>query len=36
MDIENITLNENLTLKPSPPKIVHCNSCNTNFISRLK
>ena len=36
MDIENITLNENLTLKPLPPKIVHCYSCKTNFISRLK
>ena len=36
MDIENITLNENLTLKPLPPKIVHCNSCKNNFISRLK
>ena len=36
MDIENITLNENLTLKPLPPKIVHCTSCKTNFISRLK
>ncbi len=36
MDIENITLNENLTLKPLPPKIVYCNSCNTNSRSRLK
>ena len=36
MDIENITLNEKLTLKPLPPKIVYCSSCNTKFISRLK
>ena len=36
MDIKNIILNENLTLKPLPPKIVHCYSCKTNFISRLK
>ncbi len=36
MDIENVTLHENLTLKPLPPKILHCNSCKTNFISRLK
>ena len=36
MDIENITLNENLTLKPIPPKLLHCKTCKTNFISYLK
>ena len=36
MDIENITLNENFTLKPLPPKIINCGSCKTNFISCLK
>ena len=36
MDIENITLNENFTLKPLPPKIINCGSCKNNFISSLK
>ena len=36
MDIENITLNQNLTLKPIPPKILYCKPCKTNFISYLK
>ncbi len=36
MNIKNITLNENLTLQPLPPKILYCNSCETNFISYLK
>ena len=30
MDIENITL------KPIPPKLLHCKTCKTNFISYLK
>ena len=36
MDIENITLNQNLTLKPIPPKILYCKPCRTNFKSYLK
>ena len=36
MDIENITLNQNLTLKPIPPKILYCKTCRTNFKSYLK
>ena len=36
MDIENITLNQNLTLKPIPPKILYCKTCRTTFKSYLK
>jgi hypothetical protein len=36
MDIENITLNENSTLKPLPPKIIYCKTCRSNFTSYLK
>ena len=27
---------ENLTLKPIPPKLLHCKACKTDFISHLK
>ncbi len=36
MNIENITLNENLTQKPIPPKILHSKTCKSNFTSYLK
>ena len=36
MNIENVILNENLTLKPLPPKILYCSVCKTDFISHLK
>ena len=35
MDIENIFLNENLTLKPLPPKS-YCKVCKSNFISYFR
>jgi DNA-directed RNA polymerase subunit RPC12/RpoP len=36
MDIKNISLNEHLTLKPLPPKILLCTNCKTDFTSYLK
>ena len=36
MNIENVILNENLTLKPLPPKILYCSVCKSNFVSYLK
>ncbi len=36
MDIGNVILHENSTLKPIPPKIVHCKTCKSNFTSYLK
>ena len=36
MNIENVIHNENLTLKPLPPKILYCSVCKTDFISYLK
>ncbi len=36
MNIENVIHNENLTLKPIPPKISYCKTCKSNFISYLK
>ena len=36
MNIENEIHNENLTLKPIPPKILYCKTCKTDFISYLK
>ena len=36
MNIENVIHNENLTLKPLPPKILYCSVCKTDFISHLK
>ena len=32
MNIENVIHNENLTLKPLPPKILYCSVCKTDFI----
>ena len=31
MNIENVILNENLTLKPLPPKILYCSGCKTDL-----
>ncbi len=36
MNIENFIHNENLTLKPIPPKILYCKTYKSNFISYLK
>ncbi len=36
MNIENVILNENLTLKPLPQTILYCSVCKTDFISHLK
>ena len=36
MDIENVILHENSTLKSIPPKILYCKPCKSNFISYLK
>ncbi len=36
MNIENVILHENLTLKPLPPKILYFSVCKTDFISHLK
>ncbi len=36
MEIENITLNENSTLKPLPSKIIYCKTCRSNLTSYLK
>ena len=36
MDIKNISLNEHLTLKPLPPKLLLCTKCKTEFTSYLK
>jgi DNA-directed RNA polymerase subunit RPC12/RpoP len=36
MDIENVILNENSTLKPIPPKTLYCKTCRSDFISYLK
>jgi hypothetical protein len=36
MNIENVILHENLTLKPIPPKILYCKPCKSNFTSYLK
>ena len=36
MNIENVLLNENSTLKPIPPKKLYCKPCKSNFISYLK
>ncbi len=36
MDIENVILHENSTLKSLPPKILYCKTCKSNFISYLK
>jgi hypothetical protein len=36
MNIENVILNENSTLKPLPPKILYCKPCKSNFTSHLK
>jgi hypothetical protein len=30
MNIENVIHNENLTLKPIPPKILYCKTCKTD------
>ncbi len=35
MNIENVILDENLTLKPLPPKILYCKPCKSNFTSQL-
>jgi hypothetical protein len=36
MNIENISINENLTLKPLPRPILYCTVCKITFISYLK
>ncbi len=36
MNIENVILNENSTLKPIPPKNLYCKTCKNDFISYLK
>ncbi len=36
MDIENISINENLTLKQLPQTILYCTVCKITFISHLK
>ncbi len=36
MNIENVIINENLTLKPIPPKILYYTVCKITFISYLK
>ncbi len=36
MSTENLIHNENLTLKPIPPKILYCKTCKSDFISYLK
>ena len=36
MNIENISINEKLTLNQIPPKILYCKTCKTDFISYLK
>ncbi len=36
MNIENVILNENLTLKPLPPKILNCKPRKSYFTSHLK
>ena len=36
MDINNVILQENSTLKPIPPKLLYCKTCKSNFISYLK
>jgi hypothetical protein len=36
MNIENISLNEHLRLKPLPRPILYCTVCKITFISYLK
>ena len=36
MNIENISINEKLTLKPLPKPILYCTVCKITFISYLK
>jgi hypothetical protein len=36
MNIENISHNDKLTLKPLPPHIEYCKRCKTEFTSHLK
>ncbi len=36
MNIENVIHNENLRLKPIPPKTLYCKTYKTDFISYLK
>ena len=36
MDIENISINEKLTLKPLPKTKLYCTACKITLISHLK